>query len=168
MSFFHPIKDPVEGVAHVVGVSAVDPQYMRQPCTMQLVIQAEGIEAFPIKQDFEIWSNQWPDPGQMLPVTFDRQHHDRIKVHWDEIATSTDTAQLDAEALAAQLNAGLAGAAQPGSSAAPASAPLVFPAAPTPSEDPLDRLAKLAELHTAGALTDEEFAAQKQKILEQT
>jgi hypothetical protein len=32
--------------------------------------------------------------------------------------------------------------------------------------DPLARLAKLANLHTAGALTDAEFAAQKAKILE--
>ncbi len=63
MSFLHPIKDPVDGVAHVVGVSAVDPQFMRQPCTMQLVIQAQGVPAFPLKDDFEIWTNQWPDPG---------------------------------------------------------------------------------------------------------
>ncbi len=166
MSFFHPIKDPVEGVAHVVGVSAVDPQVMRQPCTLQLVIQAEGIDAFPVRQDFEIWTNQWPDSGQLLPVTFDRQHHDRIKIHWDQVATSSESAQTDAEALAAQLNAGTAGIAPVGGT--PASAPLVVAAAPQPSEDPLDRIAKLAELHSAGALTDEEFAAQKAKILEQT
>ena len=34
-----------------------------------------------------------------------------------------------------------------------------------PAEDPLDRLAKFAELHSGGALSDEEFAAQKAKIL---
>jgi hypothetical protein len=35
----------------------------------------------------------------------------------------------------------------------------------TPEVDPLDRLAKAAELHQSGVLTDEEFAEQKAKIL---
>ncbi len=39
-------------------------------------------------------------------------------------------------------------------------------AAPTPAEDPLDRLEKLAKLHKDGVLTDAEFAAQKAKILD--
>ena len=34
-----------------------------------------------------------------------------------------------------------------------------------PAVDPLDRLAKAAELHQQGVLTDEEFAEQKAKIL---
>jgi Short C-terminal domain len=38
------------------------------------------------------------------------------------------------------------------------------PSSPTPP-DPLDRLKKLTELRDAGAVTDEEFAAQKAKIL---
>jgi hypothetical protein len=32
--------------------------------------------------------------------------------------------------------------------------------------DPLDRIQKLAELHSSGALTDEEFAAQKARLLQ--
>ena len=66
----------------MVGVSLIDPQLIRQPCTMQLVVQADGVVAFPQQ------------------------------------------------------------------------------------EDPLDRLAKLADLKNAGALTDGEFQAQKAKILE--
>ncbi len=38
-------------------------------------------------------------------------------------------------------------------------------AAPAPGADPLERIAKLDELRRSGALTDEEFAAQKQKLL---
>ncbi len=152
MSLFHPIKDPVDGVAHVVGVSAADANAMRQPCTMQLVIQAQGVPAFPIKQDFEIWTGQWPDPGDVLPVTFDRDHPERIKIHWDQVTTGAEQAEADAEALAAQLNA------------APAASVASAPIAPA-GADPLDRIAKLADLHTAGALTDAEFAAEKAKIL---
>jgi hypothetical protein len=40
------------------------------------------------------------------------------------------------------------------------------PAAPAPVEaDPVERLKELAQLHDQGILTDEEFAAQKAKVL---
>ena len=39
------------------------------------------------------------------------------------------------------------------------------PPAAAPEEDATAQLAKLAELHTQGVLTDEEFAAAKAKIL---
>jgi hypothetical protein len=42
-------------------------------------------------------------------------------------------------------------------------APPPQPAAPPP--DPIEQLKQLAELHTQGVLTDEEFAVQKAKIL---
>jgi Short C-terminal domain len=34
-----------------------------------------------------------------------------------------------------------------------------------PAEDPIEQLKKLGELHAQGILTDEEFAAQKAKLL---
>jgi len=37
--------------------------------------------------------------------------------------------------------------------------------APAPTDDPFEQIEKLAKLHTEGALTDEEFAAAKAKIL---
>jgi hypothetical protein len=39
------------------------------------------------------------------------------------------------------------------------------PAAPAPATSVADELAKLAELHQQGILTDQEFAAQKQRLL---
>ena len=39
------------------------------------------------------------------------------------------------------------------------------PAAAAPAPDPIQQLKDLAELHKQGILTDEEFAAQKAKIL---
>jgi hypothetical protein len=51
----------------------------------------------------------------------------------------------------------------------PAAAPPPPPAPVAPAADPMDvkmdELKKLGELHESGVLTDEEFAAQKQKIL---
>jgi Short C-terminal domain len=44
--------------------------------------------------------------------------------------------------------------------------PLAPPAPAEPTEpDPMERVAELAKLHEAGALTDEEFAAAKAKAL---
>jgi hypothetical protein len=44
-------------------------------------------------------------------------------------------------------------------------------AAPSPggmSDDVIDQLGKLGQLHEQGVLTDDEFAAQKQKLLQST
>jgi Short C-terminal domain len=46
----------------------------------------------------------------------------------------------------------------------PAAAPAA-PAAPAAAESPIDQLKELGELHESGVLTDEEFAAQKAKLL---
>ena len=48
---------------------------------------------------------------------------------------------------------------------APAPPPYVPPQSTGPSSSDLDQIQKLAELHTAGALTDEEFAVAKAKLL---
>ncbi len=48
---------------------------------------------------------------------------------------------------------------------APAPAQAVAPPAAPPAADPIDQLRRLGELHSDGVLTDEEFAAQKAKIL---
>ena len=39
------------------------------------------------------------------------------------------------------------------------------PAAAPPAPDPIERLKELGQLHEQGVLTDEEFAAQKAKLL---
>ena len=49
--------------------------------------------------------------------------------------------------------------------AAPAPAMPAAPAAAGPSEDAIAKLQQLGQLHDSGVLTDEEFAAQKAKIL---
>jgi hypothetical protein len=38
-------------------------------------------------------------------------------------------------------------------------------AAPAPSQDPIERISELAQLHDRGVLTDEEFSAAKAQIL---
>ena len=59
------------------------------------------------------------------------------------------------------VNPGMAGAAF----GAPAPAPAVPPPAAAPATDMVEQLRKLADLRDAGILTEEEFAAQKAKLL---
>ena len=65
------------------------------------------------------------------------------------------------EARWAQQEGSGAGQPQPGYGA-PAEAPAQ---APPPAADPIQQLKDLAALHDQGVLTDDEFAAQKAKIL---
>jgi hypothetical protein len=112
---FKRITDPVEGSMHIVGCTALDPREMRAPCHITYVIQAAGIPAFSGDQVFELWSRQWPNPGDDLPVVFDRAKPDRIQIQFDQLPTHADSARMHAEQLAEQLRAGgTAGAGQPG------------------------------------------------------
>jgi hypothetical protein len=113
---FKRITDPVEGSMHIVGCTALDPREMRAPCHITYVIQAQGIPAFSGEQVFELWSNQWPSPGDDLPVVFDRAKPDRVQIQFDQLPTHADSARMHAEQLAEQLRAGGAAAATaPGS-----------------------------------------------------
>ena len=64
---------------------------------------------------------------------------------------------------AASANKQAAAQQQQQATAQQAAAPA--PAAPAPADDQMAELQKLAELHSAGILTDEEFAAAKAKTL---
>lgn len=66
--------------------------------------------------------------------------------------------QLEADQVAAS-------APPPMPAAAPAPPPAAAPAPAAPPADRLDELKKLAELKEMGVLTDEEFAAEKARIL---
>jgi hypothetical protein len=56
-------------------------------------------------------------------------------------------------------------AAQEEQQAAAAAPPPAPAAAAPPEEDPMEKLTKLGKLHEQGILTDEEFAAEKAKVL---
>jgi len=81
----------------------------------------------------------------------------------NEQAQNQQMADLEAQnaELAAQQQQLLA---QQQAAVAPAPAPVAAPAAPSGGID-MAKLQQLGELHTAGVLTDEEFAAEKAKVL---
>jgi hypothetical protein len=138
----------------------------------------------PGEPPFEVWTKMrfsqfgMPSAGAKIAVIYDPEDHESImcddspaamiQTHMADmpagirdIATQVTTASLsgagrdEVRALAQQLGQQYAATAMP-SFGAPA---------PAAREDPLDRLEKLADLKAKGILTDEEFQAQKAKIL---
>lgn len=181
------MKDPVDGVAQVVGSTRPPENATSGNVRLTLVVQAEGIEATSIEHSCLAPSKKWPFPGSSLPVTVDRADPDRLKVRWDDIPDHGEVSKQQAEALAQQLNQG--GGAQAvqgggdvddivaalqqampgaqinvqgeGGAGAPQSG------AGDDDDDRVEQLERLAKLKESGALSDEEFEREKARILGQ-
>jgi hypothetical protein len=147
------MSDPVRGTAQVVSCSANRGRGVYQACHLQLVVSGEGVPATAVEQQTLVHRSRWPMPGMVLPATIDRANPHNVRIEWDELPDSRDRARQTAEQMAAVMRQ------------RPAPAPT-----PPPAEDSfderIDQLERLAKLHADGALTDEEFAAQKRKLLD--
>ena len=109
--------------------------------------------------EFKKWLD-WHDVGQLhvgsvVPVRYDPSDHSKVVL--DVPALEEQHAKADA-AGNAQLDAQFARLGEPSSEIGSGSSGQSAP-------DPVDRLAKLADLKERGVLSDEEFAAEKAKIL---
>ncbi len=121
--------------------------------------------------EFKKWLD-WHDVGQLgvgsvVPVRYDSS--DRSKVALDIPALEGQHAKADA-AGTAQLDAQFARLGKPGSeigseAGVQAVVHLSSGSSRQSASDPVDRLAKLADLKDRGVLSDDEFAAEKAKIL---
>lgn len=184
MGLFNRIKDPVEGTAHVAGCTAYAGEGIYSNVRMNLVVQALGAEPFTLEHKCLVKASKWPHPGQTLPVVFDRERRDRLKVQWDDVAEGRDVSRQRAEAMRDAM-AGSGGASPMGAQVIdlrndPNRDALLgalegmtgqdldgdgkVGGAPAP-DDRLAQLERLAKLRDSGALTDEEFAAEKRRLL---
>jgi hypothetical protein len=179
------MKDPVDGVAQVVGSTQPPDSATSANVKLTLVVQAEGVPATTIEHSCLAPTKKWPYPGETLPVTFDRADPDRLKVRWDDLPDSADVSRQRAEALAAQMNQGggaqvvQAGGADvseivsalqqqyPGAQIQVGGTEVVGggPEAGAGDDDRLAELERLAKLKESGALTEEEFEREKARIL---
>jgi hypothetical protein len=145
------MKDPVDGVAQVVGSTQPPDSATSGNVNLTLVVQGEGVSATTIEHSCLAPTKKWPYPGETLPVTFDRADPDRLKVRWDDVQDSSEVSRQQAEALAAQLNQ--AGDGSP------------FQVEVGEGDDRLAQLERLAKLKESGALSEEEFTREKARIL---
>jgi Short C-terminal domain len=147
------MSDPVRGTAQVVSCSANRGRGVYQSCYLQLMVQADGVPATAVEQQTLVHRSRWPFPGMTLPATIDRANPANVRIAWDELRDARNRARQTAEGMAAAMRA----AQQQ-------------PAPPPPPQDGfdtrMDRLERLARLHAEGALTDDEFAEQKRRLLD--
>jgi hypothetical protein len=83
---------------------------------MELVVQAESVQAKAVQFEGLVHRNKWPAPGMTLPVTVDATNPQAFRVEWDEVSSSRERSHAAAEGLAAALRgegpgAGVSGAA---------------------------------------------------------
>jgi Short C-terminal domain len=178
------MKDPVDGTAQVVSSTQAPDHATSANVKLNVVVQAEGMEATSVEFSCIAPTKKWPFPGETLPVTFDRADPERIKVRWDDVPDSGDVAKQQADALAAQMNQGGAGGAQvvgsgdvadlvqqlqqqyPGAEIqVEGMTPEVAGPAASAQGDRVAQLERLAKLKESGALSEQEFEREKARIL---
>jgi hypothetical protein len=144
-----------------------------------LRVEPDGEPAFEVEQRFRYSQFGVPGVGDKLTVRFDPSDHEKLMIDRSQpvvdlpgvVGAPLDVSGLlatvqaakaqaggDRHAMAEALRASLGGSAMIVEGAAPAG-----PAAAEAST--IDMLERLAKLRDAGALTPEEFAAQKAKLL---
>jgi hypothetical protein len=163
---------------------------------MNVVVEAPGVPAYSHEyRKFAVRVTKWPSPGQVLPITVDPADPGDVDVLWDDLPTIDDAAKLQAERMAAmlrgqpggqggqhgqpvpegmggmveQLQQMFPGAVVSGSSAKPppGGTPPVRVMASQTGGDPVERLAKLAQLRDAGIVDQAQFEQLKAQILAQ-
>jgi len=148
--FGKKIKDPVRGQAQVLGVGLpVESQGKVMRIKLVLLIQAEGIEPFQAEAAKMVKRKNIPQAGMVLPVTVDRKDTSRWDIDWDTAPTRDDIMAAQAQQIIDAGGIGQAAHTTTGGA----------------TDDRVARLEKLAALHQTGALTDDEFAAEKAHIL---
>jgi hypothetical protein len=164
------MKQPVQGTAQVVSASMPPYDATSSNCSMHLVVSAEGIEPTPVEHSAMVSVKRWPTSGMTLPVTVDQADPTRLKVDWDDVQTNDQTAMQQAAQMAEMMKGGAGATAQGGGmdlgaaiqQAAAAAGQQAKPAA----DDVAGQIEQLSQLHDSGALSDEEFADAKRKLLE--
>jgi hypothetical protein len=105
----------------------------------------------------------WDD----VPVEVDGSDPAKVKIRWAELndVGHAIADRLEQAGTAMQERMEQAQAMQASALASAHSAPGQVPQAAAQTANPIDLIARLATLHESGALTDEEFAAEKARLL---
>jgi hypothetical protein len=97
------MQDPVRGQAQVVACSDYHGRGINQSCTMELVVQGDGVPPTRHQHLGLVHRDKWPAPGMALPITIDRADPAKMYILWDEVQNSRERDAQAAEALAAQM-----------------------------------------------------------------
>ena len=173
------IKDGIAAQALLMSIPALTEPGRAYHITLTLQVRLPGREPYLHKHTCWVHATKYPQPGTVLPITVDRNDATRLRVEWDQVLTTEQRVQRQHEAM-------LAGGPIADMSAGPtlvdartdpdirsqvlrmlgAQGVNVESAAPSATgADPVERIAKAAQLRDMGAITQQEFEALKAKIL---
>ncbi|HEX3706089.1 MAG TPA: hypothetical protein VHV76_05615, partial [Mycobacteriales bacterium] len=110
------MKDPVEGVLRVVGISMPDPTATEANYRLEGVVSADGLTPTAVTHHGMTSVGHWPSAGDELPVTVDRTKPERLVIHWKTVPNGFDQSRVAAQQLAEQMRSGTAPAARATSS----------------------------------------------------
>lgn len=185
-------KDGLRGTARVVSSTTFAGRAKYQSCRLNLVVQVEGLEPYSVEHGQLCPAKKWPHPGSILPVVVDRKDPSKLRIDFDAVPDSADVARQMAEQQAAMLRTAAGGAAggaftgQPPVTIVGGSAADIPPerlagleqmlgvdlngdgrvgGSPAAAGDRLNQLERLAQLRASGALTEQEFEAEKRRLL---
>jgi len=171
-----PVAPPDDGTSRTVESTAlvnnVWGQYdssIAAPVELDLTVEVPGSGPVRLKRAFHsVRTKKWPVAGQTIPVSFPRGKPEKLKVHWDRVPKRTDGPINQLRGAVDWLRGGDGGpiAQELPMEISIPSAPAPAPAAAAPAPNVLDELDKLGRLHERGILSDAEFAAAKQKLLD--
>lgn len=99
------IEDPVRGTAYVVAAGPYTGRARRATCSMELVIEADGVPPRTVAFKGPAARERWPHAGMVLAVTIDRGDPERFAIDWDGLPNSRDAARVRARQLDALLRA---------------------------------------------------------------
>ncbi len=188
------MKDPVRGTLQVTASSYPPDSATSANFSLNGIVTAPGVMPTAVEHSGIARTKKWPHGGQTLPVTVDRADPTRIAIEWDEVPDSWDTARQSAERMAeAMRGAGQANGSAAAAGAAAAIPPealdvlrkmgidpsganvqivsggeafsTTFGAPAEEEEDPAARLRKLQELLRDGLITEDEYEAQRARVL---
>jgi hypothetical protein len=181
------MKDPVRGTLQVTATTYPPDNASSANFSINGIVSADGIPPTAIEHAGIARTKKWPHGGQTLPVTVDRADPTRLQIEWDEVPDSWDTARQNAQAMAEALRGGGAQAGAAAGAIPPQALEMLKQMGIDPSagnvqvvsggegmsfgmpqgeeEDPAERLSKLQELKAGGLITDEEYEAQRARVL---
>lgn len=184
------IKNGLSGNGTVMSAPMPTDNASSYRIKMQLSVQLPGQTPYLMQHTCFASRDKYPWPGTVLPVTVDREDRERLRIEWDGVPTSDERVAQSHEQMVGQQT-GMPATGSPGSPSVidarnnPELRAQILEALgaqgvdvsqrsgnpPTTgtdaTDDTLNQLQQLGQLRDSGVLTDEEFEAQKKRILNQ-
>ncbi len=149
-----------------------DPESAITRYRLTLEVHRDGVEPYPVTRNVTVRRGLPVGQGSVLAVDISARNPEKVKVDWHRTATEPHPDRLrgrgsgtprrgtDVESTLHRMLNGSGG-----------DGPLMPPGARRRSEDPhradrIDQLERLAALKESGALSDEEFEAEKRRLLD--